>query len=62
MRTAFGAICFKLGIALGVFYFLVVAYARSQDIEGFPQTISVSESLKISAIPVIIGAGLALVF
>jgi hypothetical protein len=62
VRTAFGRICFKLGIALGVLYFLIVAYARTHPEEVMGPVISVSETLKISAIPVIIGAGLALVF
>src|SRR5215469_18512237 len=54
VRTTFGGICLRGGIALGVLYFLVVAYARAHPEEYGTDTISVSESLKISAIPAIV--------
>lgn len=62
VRTAFGAICFKLGIALGVLYFLGSFYARAHPETYGNGIVSVSEAFEISCIPAILGSVVALVF
>jgi hypothetical protein len=61
VKTAFGAFCFKAGIALGVLYFLMASYAWSHPETVAGGVVSVSQAVQISAIPIIIGSVIALV-